>query len=101
MIEALLDLLDEGTTAAQLGRGASPRVHDDRPAEGPGAGATPTDAPVLAVERGPADDLMVGLAEALKDVQLTKPASEADDAAAREDTPVERARPRFAKGGWR
>src|SRR3954452_19465069 len=31
MIEALLDLLDEGTTTAQLGRGASPSVHDDRP----------------------------------------------------------------------
>jgi len=44
---------------------------------------------------------MVGLAEALKDVQPTKPASEADDAAAREDTSVERARPRLLTGGWR
>src|SRR3954451_8990209 len=100
MIEELLDLLDEGTVAAQLGRGASPSVHDDRPAEGPGNGATPTDVPELAVESGPADDLMAGLAEALTDIQPTKPASEADDAAAREDVPVGRARPRFAKGGW-
>ena len=102
MIEELLDLLDEGTTTAQLGRGAAPRISNDQPAEGPSDGARPTDVPELAVESGPADDLMAGLAEALKDVQLTKPASEADDdAAAREDTSVERARPRFAKGGWR
>src|SRR4051812_40497499 len=80
MIEALLDLLDEGTIADQLGRGASPGGHDEQPAEGPSAGATPTDVPELAVESRPADDLMAGLAEALKDVQLTKPASEADAA---------------------
>src|SRR3954453_11913270 len=34
MIEALLDLLDEGTIADQLGRGASPGGHDEQPAEG-------------------------------------------------------------------
>src|SRR4051794_14119173 len=101
MSEELLDLLDEGTIADQLGRGASPSVHDDRPAEGPGDGATPTDVPELSVESGPADDLMAGLAEALTDVQPTNPASEADDAAAREDTSVVRARPRLLKGGWR
>ena len=101
MIEELLDLLDEGTIAAQLDRGASPGGHDERPAEGPSDGATPTNVSELSGESGPADDLMVGLAEALKNVQLTKPASEADDAAAREDALVERARPRFAKGGWR
>ena len=101
MLEDLLDMIDEGTIADQLGRGASPGVHDDRPAEGPSDGATPTEDPELAVESGPADDLMAGLAEALKDVQPTNPASEGDDAAAREDTSIERARPRFAKGRWR
>src|SRR5215212_3845630 len=58
MVEALLDLLDEGTIASQLGRGASPSVHDDRPAEGLRDGATPTDVPELPVGSGPADDLM-------------------------------------------
>src|SRR3954452_8013280 len=43
MVEDLLDMIDEGTIASQLARGASPRVHDDRPAEGPSDGATPTD----------------------------------------------------------
>ena len=101
MIEELLDLLDEGTTTAQLGRGAAPRISNDQPAEGPSDGARPTDVPELAVESGPADDLMAGLAEALKDVQPTRPASDADDVGAREDAPVERARPRLLKGGWR
>src|SRR4051812_2685503 len=101
MLEELLDLLEEGTMAAQLGRGASPSVHDERPAEGPSDGAFPTEDPALSVESGPADDLMTGLAEALKDVQPAQSASVADDAAAREDAPVERARPRLLKGGWR
>src|SRR3954449_8586580 len=39
MVEDLLDMIDEGTIASQLARGASPRVHDDRPAEGPSDGA--------------------------------------------------------------
>src|SRR4051812_33118228 len=89
MLEELLDLLEEGTMAAQLGRGASPSVHDERPAEGPSDGAFPTEDPALSVESGPADDLMTGLAEALKDVQPAQSASVADDAAAREDAPVE------------
>jgi len=102
MLEELLDVIEEGTIAAQLGRGASPSVRDDWSAQGPSDGASLTEGLAPAIESVPADDLMAGLAEALKDVQLTKPASEADDdAAAREDTSVERARPRFAKGGWR
>ena len=101
MLEELLDLLEEGTMAAQLGRGASPHSREERPAEGPREGAFPTEVPARSVESGPADDLMAGLAEALKDVQPTQSAPDPDDAAAREDTPVERARPRFAKGGWR
>src|SRR3954464_13495343 len=45
MLEELLDLLEEGTMAAQLGRGASPSVHDERPGEGPSEGAFPTEVP--------------------------------------------------------
>src|SRR5829696_936646 len=101
MLEELLDLLEEGTMAAQLGRGTSPSVHDERPAEGPSEGAFPTEVPARSVESGPADDLMAGLAEALKDVQPAQSASDPDDAAAHPDAPVERARPRFAKGGGR
>jgi hypothetical protein len=101
MLEELLDLLEEGTMAAQLGRGISPSVHDERPAEGPSEGAFPTAVPARSVESGPADDLMAGLAEALKDVQPTRSASDADDTAAREDASVERARPRLLQGGWR
>src|SRR5215211_2387480 len=95
MLEELLDLLEEGTIAAQLGRGASPSVHDERPAEGPSEGAFPTEFPARSVESGPADDLMAGLAEALKDVQPAQSASDPDDAAAHPDAPVERARPRL------
>jgi len=101
MLEELLDLLEEGTVAGQLGRGASPSVHDERPAEGPSEGAFPTEVSALSVESGPADDLLAGLAEALKGVQPAQSASDPDDAAAREDAPVERARPRLLQGGWR
>jgi CYTH domain-containing protein len=101
MLEELLDLLEESTIAAQLGRRASPSVHDERSAQGPTDGAFPTEVPVTSVESGPADDLMAGLAEALRDIQPTRPASNPDDAAAREDAPVERARPRLLKSGWR
>src|SRR3954452_13710113 len=34
MLEELLDVIEEGTIAAQLGRGSSPSVHDKRPAGG-------------------------------------------------------------------
>src|SRR4051794_38904872 len=96
MLEELLDMIEEGTMAAQLGRGASPSVGDDWSAQGPSDGASRTEGPAPLIESVPADDLMAGLAEALKDVQPTKPASAAaDDAAAREDAPVERARPRL------
>ncbi len=101
MIQELLDLLEEGTMAAQLGRGTSPSVHDERPAEGLSEGAFPTEVPARSVESGPADDLMAGLAEALKDVQPAQSASDPDGAAAREDAPVERARPRLLQGRWR
>src|SRR5215211_6723474 len=101
MLEELLDLLEESTIAAQLGRGASPSVHDERSAQGPSDGAFPTQGPVTSVESGPADDLMAGLTEALKDIQPTRPASNPDDAAARKDAPAERARPRLLKSGWR
>src|SRR5215207_7904753 len=99
MLEELLDLLEEGTIAAQLGRGTSPSAHDERLAEGPSEGAFPTEVPARSVESAPADDLMAGLTEALKDIQPTRPASNPDDAAAREDAPVERARPRLLKSG--
>jgi hypothetical protein len=101
MLEELLDLLEESTIAAQPGRGASPSVHDERSAQGPSDGAFPTQGPVTSVESGPADDLMAGLAEALKDVQPAQSASDPDGAAARQDAPVERARPRLLQGGWR
>ena len=39
MLEELLDVIEEGTIAAQLGRGASPNVRDDRSAQGPSEGA--------------------------------------------------------------
>jgi CYTH domain-containing protein len=101
MLEELLDLLEEGTMAAQLGRGSSPSVHDEPPAEGPNDGAFPTELPAPSIVSVPADDLMAGLAEALKVVQPTTPAPDADDAGAREDAPVERARPRLLQGRWR
>jgi hypothetical protein len=101
MLEELLGLLEDSTIAAQLGRGSSAHIRDDRSAAGPSDGATPTEAPVLSVESGPADDLMAGLAEALRDVQPAQSASDANDTAAREDAPVERARPRLLQGGWR
>jgi CYTH domain-containing protein len=101
MLEELLDLLEEGTMAAQLGRGASPNVRDDGSAQGPSEGAFSAEVPAPSVEGVEADGLMAGLAEALKNVQPTKPASATDDAPAREDAPAERARPRLLKGGWR
>jgi hypothetical protein len=101
MLEELLDLLEEGTMAAQLGRGASPNVRDDGSAQRPSEGAFSAEVPAPSVESVEADGLMAGLAEALKNVQPTKPASATDDAAAREDAPAERARPRLLKGGWR
>ncbi len=101
MLEELLDVIEEGTIAAQLGRGSSPSVHDERPAEGPSEGAFPTEVPALSVTSVPADDLMAGLAEALKDVEPAQSAFDPDDAAAREDAPVERARPRLLQGRWR
>jgi hypothetical protein len=101
MLEELLDLLEEGTMAAQLGRGTSPSVHDERPAQGPSEGAFPSEVPALWVESAPADHLMAGLAEALKDVEPAQSASDPDDASAHPDAPVERARPRLLKGGWR
>ena len=76
-------------------------MRNDRPAEGSSDGAFPTQGPVTSVESGPADDLMAGLAEALKDVEPAQSASDPDDTAAREDAPVERARPRLLQGGWR
>jgi len=42
MLEELLDLLEESTIAAQLGRGASPSVPDNRSAQGPSEGAVPS-----------------------------------------------------------
>jgi hypothetical protein len=101
MIEELLDLLDEGTTTAQLGRGASPNARDDWSAQGPSDGASLTEGPASSIQNAQADDLMAGLAEALKDVQPTRSPSNADDVGAREGAPVERARPRLLKGGWR
>jgi len=101
MLEELLDVIEEGTIAAQLGRGASPSVRDDWSAQGPSDGASLTEGLAPAIESVPADDLMAGLAEALKDVQPTRPASDADDVGAHENAPVERARPRLLKGGWR
>src|SRR3954471_7914920 len=59
MLEELLDLLEEGTMAAQLGRGASPNVRDDGSAQGPSEEASLTEGPApyhpsffQAVQRG-------------------------------------------------
>src|SRR3954449_3625152 len=101
MLEELLDVIEEGTIAAQLGRRSSPSVRDDWSAQGPSDGASLTEGLAPAIESVPADDLMAGLAEALKDVQPTRPASDADDVGAHENAPVERARPRLLQGGWR
>src|SRR3954452_2797099 len=100
MLEELLDVIEEGTIAAQLGRGSSPSVHDERPAGG-SDGASLTERLAPSIVSAPADDLMAGLAEALKVVQPTTPASDPDDAAAREDAAVARARPRLLQGRWR
>src|SRR3954471_19421534 len=89
MLEELLDLLEEGTIAAQLGRGSSPSVRDDWSAQGPSDGASLTEGLAPAIESVPADDLMAGLAEALKDVQPTRPGSDADDVGAHENASVE------------
>jgi len=101
MLEELLDVIEEGTIAAQLGRRSSPSVQDERPAQEPSEEAFPAEVPAHSGESVPADDLMAGLAEALKDVQPMKSASDADDVGAHENAPVERARPRLLKGGWR
>src|SRR3954465_4369505 len=101
MLQELLDLLEEGTIAAQLGRGASSNIRDDWSAQGPSEGAFSAEVPAPSVESVEADGLMAGLSEALKDVQPTRSASAADDAAAREGAPVEGTRPLLLKGGWR
>src|SRR3954463_4098523 len=101
MLEELLDMLEEGTMAAQLGRGASPNIRDDWSAQGPSEGAFSAEVPAPSVESVEADGLMAGLAEALKVVQPTTPASDPDDAGARVDAPVERARPPLLQGRWR
>src|SRR3954447_25520523 len=93
MLEELLDVIEEGTIAAQLGRGASSNIRDDGSAQGPSEGAFSVEVPAPSVESVEADGLMAGLAEALKVVQPTTPASDPDDAGAREGAPVERARP--------
>src|SRR3954467_15132184 len=87
MLEELLDVIEEGTIAAQLGRGASRNVRDDRPAEEPSDGASLTELPAPLMESVQPDDLMAGLAEALKDVRPTRPAPDVDDVGAREDAP--------------
>src|SRR4051812_1890187 len=101
MLEELLDVIEEGTIAAQLCRRGSAHIRDDQPAQGPGDGAFPIEVSARSVESVPANDLMAGLAEALKVVPPTTPASDPDDAAAREDAPVARARPRLLQGRWR
>src|SRR3954464_7210749 len=45
MLEELLDVIEEGTIAAQLSRGSSLSIHDERPGEGPSEGAFPTEVP--------------------------------------------------------
>src|SRR5215203_3467214 len=54
MLEELLDVIEEGTIAAQLGRGSSPSVHDERPAEGPSDGASLTELPAPSIVSVPA-----------------------------------------------
>ena len=91
-----------GTMAAQLARAASPNVRDDWSAHGPSDGASLTELHAPSIESVPAaDDLMAGLAEALKDVQPAQSACDPNDTATREDAPVERARPRLLQGRWR
>src|SRR3954469_3475448 len=50
MLEELLDAIEEGTMAAQLGRGSSPSVHDDGSAQGPNDGAFSAEVPAPSVE---------------------------------------------------
>jgi hypothetical protein len=103
MLEELLDVIEDGTIAAQLGRGPSLNVREDRPAEGhaEGPSSEASQPPAPSAESAQIDGLMAGLAEALKDIQPTTSASNPEDASAREDAPVEPARPRFLRGGWR
>jgi len=101
MLEELLDLLEEGTMAAPLGRGASPSVHDERPVDGPSGGPSPTERPAPSIESVQTDGLMAGLAEALKDIQPARSAPDRDDTAARADASVEPTRLRFLRGGWK
>ena len=103
MLEELLDVIEEGTIAAQLSRGPSLTALADQSAEGrtegPSSEASRLPAPLT--ERAQADGLMAGLAEALKDVQPAQSAPDPDNVSAHEEARGERARPRLLKGGWR
>jgi hypothetical protein len=103
VLEELLDVIEEGTIAAQLSRGPSLTPRGDQSAEGhtEGSSSDASQVPAPPTESAQTDGLMAGLAEALKDVQPAQSALDPDDAsAAREAARGERARPRLLRGGW-
>jgi hypothetical protein len=101
MLDELLDVLGEGAIAAQLGRGPSLKVVQDRSADRHSEGALPTELPARSVESAPEAGLMAGLAEALQEFESTRSAAHAEDASVGEPARSEPARPRFGRGGWR
>jgi CYTH domain-containing protein len=101
MLDELLDVLEEGAIAAELGRAPSFKVVKDRSAERQGEGGVSAEPPGRSVESTHEAGLMAGLAEALKGVELTTSAPDAEDASATGLTPAEPARPRFRMAAWR
>jgi hypothetical protein len=98
ILDELLDGLEEGGMAAQLGRGPSLTIAD-RSADRDSDHAT--EPPARSVESAPESELVAGFAEALKHFESTTPAPDAEDAAVAEPAPAEPVRPRFRRGGWR
>jgi hypothetical protein len=100
MLDELLDVLEEGAIAAQLGRAPSLKVVKDRPADRKGEGGVAAEP--RAVESTQEAGLMAGLAEALKEVELTTTsAPDAEDPLTTGLSPAEPARPRFRMAAWR
>jgi len=96
MLDELLDVLEEGALAAQLGRGPSAKARDGRPANRPADAEPPPESAPPPVENAQAHGLITGLAEALKEFEHTRPAPAAED-----DAAALQSRPRLSRGGWR
>jgi hypothetical protein len=101
MLDELLDVLEEGRFAAELGRGAALKVQDNRPASRPSEGPPPSEPQPAPIEGADNGALIAGLAEALKEFEPSQPAPDADAATEVDATPAQPARPRLSRAGWR